>query len=90
MRSSQFGMHEAGEGISINSTSTDVIPLCNKSAWVPMNISHIILLMTLVITSSAGCHAGKSAKIEQERSRSRFLWSYQHYTVCTALSYNFN
>jgi len=57
-----------------------------------MNISHIILLMTLVITSSAGCHAGKSAKIEQERSRSRyrFLWSYQHYTVCTALSYNFN
>jgi len=34
------------------------------SASVPTNVSHIVLLMPLVITSPAGCHAGKIAKID--------------------------
>jgi len=51
-----FGLHEAGGG------GRDVRRrplLCVISASVPTNVSRIVLLMPLVITSPAGCHAGK-------------------------------
>jgi len=52
----------------VNRTSADVILLCSASVRTKSSASRV---MTLVITSRAGHHPAKIAKIEWERSRFR-------------------